>query len=386
MTTLSAASLPRESDPSLARGSLAASARDVASPRPIRTLHPWAWWAWALGVGGAVSLTTNPLILTLFIGVVIAVVLAKRGDDPWARSVRAYLWLAAIVLGIRIGFQMILGGQRSGTVLFTLPELGLPEWAAGIRLGGPVTAEAMAGTAYDGLRLAALLICVGAANTLANPRRALRSVPPALADLSLAVVVALTVAPQVVESAFRVRRARRLRGSTRTVSAIVIPVLADALDRSLALAASMDVRGYGRARGETGRWPWLALAGSAASTLGLYGLLGLPGSSPWAGPTLGVGVVSVIVALAASGRRRGTTRYRPDPWGVPETLVSGAGLFCAAILVLLTGAGTAMLRPSTDPLVWPTLDPTTWAGAGALVALVLAAAPLVLAPSGRVAA
>ena len=349
--------------------------------RPLRTLHPWAWWVWALGCGAAASLTTNPLILLLLVGAVLAVVSAKRGDDPWARSVRAYLILAALVLGIRLVFQILLGGQRVGTVLFSLPEIGLPVWAAGIRIGGPVTAESVAATLYDGLRLATLLICVGAANALANPRRALRSVPPALADLSLAVVVALTVAPQVVESAFRVRRARRLRGSARTLSAIVIPVLADALDRSMSLAASMDVRGYGRARGTTGAWPWLALAGSGAATLGLYGLLGLPGSSPWAGPSLALGVGAVIVALAASGRRRGTTRYRPDPWGGPEWCVAAAGVLVAGILVALTGAGSAMLRPSTDPLVWPALDPTTPAGALILAVLVLAASPLVTAPS-----
>ena len=163
------------------------------------------------------SLTTNPLVLVLLVCAVLPVVAAKRGDEPWARSVRAYLWLAAIVLGVRVVFQILLGGRRDGTVLFALPELALPAWAAGIRLGGPVSAEALAATLYDGLRLATLLVAVGAANALANPRRALRSVPPALADLSLAVAVALTVAPQVVESAFRVRRARRLRGTTRTL-------------------------------------------------------------------------------------------------------------------------------------------------------------------------
>jgi energy-coupling factor transport system permease protein len=325
-------------------------------------------------------LTTNPLVLVLLVAAALAVALTRRGDDPWARSVRAYLWLAGIVLAVRLGMQVVLGGRRDGTVLVTLPEAPLPAWAAGIRLGGPVTAEALAATTYDGLRLVALLVCVGAANALANPRRALRSVPPALAELSLAVVVALTVAPQIVESTMRVRRARRLRGSARTVRAIVVPVLADALDRSLALAASMDVRGYGRSRGTTGAWPWLAIAGSMAATVGLYGLLGLPDSARWSAPMLVLGLGMVVIALAASGRRRGTTRYRPDTWAGRETVVAAAGAAAAGILAALAAGGASVLHPSTEPLVWPSLDPTTGAGASLLLVVALAACPLVVVP------
>ena len=67
----------------------------------------------------------------------------------------------------------------------------------------------------------------------------------------MAVVVALTVAPQLVESVLRVRRARRLRGGAGArpagaAAACCCPVLEDALDRSLRLAAAMDSRGYGR--------------------------------------------------------------------------------------------------------------------------------------------
>ena len=90
-------------------------------------------------------------------------------------------------------------------MLFTLPELALPEAAAGIRIGGPVSLEGMLAALYDGLRLATLLICVGAANVLANPKRLLKLVPGALHEFAVAVTVALTFAPQLVESAQRVR-------------------------------------------------------------------------------------------------------------------------------------------------------------------------------------
>jgi len=107
-----------------------------------------------------------------------------------------------------------------------------------------------------------MLICLGAANALANPRRLLRSMPPALHEVSTAVVVALSLFPQLAESVVRVRRARRLRPGSgesglRAMRMVVIPVLEDALDRSLLLAASMDSRGYGRTGDRSRRATWV---------------------------------------------------------------------------------------------------------------------------------
>ena len=82
----------------------------------------------------------------------------------------------------------------------------------------------MLAAAVDGLRLGTLMCCIGAANALANPQRALRVLPGALYELGVIVVVAISVAPQLVESIQRVRRARRLRagreqGAARTRAA-----------------------------------------------------------------------------------------------------------------------------------------------------------------------
>ena len=172
---------------------------------PLTSLHPWAWWCWAIGIGLAVSGTTNPLLLTLIATAMVAVVMLRRSSAPWARSVRAYLLLSVFVIGMRVFFQVLIGAGTGETVLFALPEIPLPEWAAGIRLGGPVTAEGLVYTIYDALRLAVMLLCIGAANALANPRQALRSVPAAL-RASVAVVIALSVAPQLIESAQRCAR------------------------------------------------------------------------------------------------------------------------------------------------------------------------------------
>lgn len=260
------------------------------SERPVRQLHPWAWWGWALCASAAVSLTTNPLVITLITAAVIAVVLLRRSDAFWARSLKIYLYLALIIVVMRLFFQLTIGGVRTGTVLFTLPSVELPAWAAGITLGGPVTVDGIAFALFDAIRLAAMLLCVGAANSLANPRTALKSVPAALRDISTAVVIALALVPQLIASIHRVRRGQRLRGGRRRgLSALpgtALPVIEDAVEGSLQLATSMEARGYGRTRraGEHRRGAWQLLGALVLILLGTYVLLAVPGTGPgWLG-------------------------------------------------------------------------------------------------------
>jgi energy-coupling factor transport system permease protein len=322
-----------------------------------------AWWLWALGLATAVSRTTNPLLIAVLLAVVGYVVVSRRGAAPWARAFPAYLLLALSVVAIRVVFNAVLGAVDEGHVLFSLPRFGLPGWAKGLSLGGPVTAEEVLAAAYDGLRLGALICCVGAANALANPKRALRSLPPALYEIGSAIVVAMTFAPQMVESVLRVRRARRLRGAPskglRGIRAIAVPVLEDALSRSLLLAAAMDSRGYGRTRDVPVRvrrtTSAALLAGLLALCLGLYGLL--DGTAP---RLLGItallaGLVLSTLGLVIAGRRVRRTTYRPDPWRPAEWLVGICGVLSATVMVAASTYDPLLLHPSLDPLRWPDL-------------------------------
>lgn len=329
----------------------------MESTAALRTLHPLAWWAWAIGIGIAVNATTNPLLLALLAVAMLVVVLARRSSAPWARSIGAYLALAGFVIGIRVLFQLLIGAHAGSTVLFSLPEVPLPAWAAGIRLGGPVSMEALAATGYDALRLAVLLFAVGAANALASPRQALRSVPAALYEASVAVVVALNVAPQLIESGQRVRRARRLRGEDArglaSLGPIALSVLADAIDRSMALAAGMEARGFARTSSRPVGGPILIAAASLA-TLGAFLLLSTEFRLLATGLLL-VGTVTMIWGLRRAGTRLGVTRYRPHRWGWPEhgTIASAAAI--ATVVLWIGVIDVAAVHPSTDPLAWPQL-------------------------------
>lgn len=335
----------------------------MARRAPGRNLHPGAWWLWAIALATAASRTTNPLLLALVVGVVWLVVDARRSEAPWARGFKAYVVLGLVVIAIRVVFRVLLGGDSGGHVIVRLPELPLPEAAAGIRIGGPVTAEAVLGSAYDGLRLATLLLCIGAANVLANPKRLLKAVPGALHEIGVAVTVALSVAPQLVESGQRVRRARRLRGEggrgRHLVREVAIPVLTDALDRSLFLAAAMDTRGYGRRaavpaasrRLATG----LVLGGLVGVCLGTYGLLDSTSPRHLGLPMLLGGAAAAWAGMVVTGRRVVRSRYRPDPWRTAEWGVAGTGLLVAVVVAATGSVDATALHPSLSPLTWPTL-------------------------------
>jgi energy-coupling factor transport system permease protein len=330
-----------------------------------RALHPAAWWLWALGMATAASRTTNLLLLALVLAVVSFVVSARRTDAPWARGFVYYLYLALFVVGLRVVFRVLFDVGTGDTVLFTLPELPLPEVVAGIRVGGAVTLEGVLAAVRDGLRLATLLICLGAANVLANPKRLLASVPGALHELAVAVTVALSVAPQLVESAQRIHRARRLRGDTgrraHVLRDIVVPVATDALDRSLLLAAAMDSRGHGRRAaqppGASRLTGLLVLGGLVCVCIGTYGVLDATVPGALGLPLLAAGLAAGAAGFALGGRRVRHTRYRPDPWAAPEWAVAACGVVVAGGMWALAAVDPSGLDPSVTTLAWPELPP-----------------------------
>jgi energy-coupling factor transport system permease protein len=333
---------------------------------------------WALGLAVAASRTTDPLVLAAVVGVASWVVVARRQDAPWAKAFRLYLIAGALVVLIRVFFRVLLGGGEPGPVLVALPELRV---TPDIALLGDITAASLLGGLYDGMRLATMLICLGAANALANPRRLLRSMPPALHEVSTAVVVALSVFPQLAESLVRVRNARRLRpGSDRRgiagLRSIVIPVLEDALDRSLLLAASMDSRGYGR-RGDRSAGASMAVGvllilGLGGICVGVYALLDTTTPRWLATPVLVVGLTVGVAGLALSGSGVTRSRYRPDRWRSAELVAVAAGIAAAVAMVT---TDPQLLHPSVMPQVsWPQLPP------GALSGLALALLPAFVTP------
>ena len=347
-----------------------------------RWTHPVAWWAWALGLVACVSRTTNPILVALIVAVAGWVVARRRPEAPWANSFALFCRLGVVVIAIRVVVAMILGGGLGDHVLFTLPSIQLPDWVAGITLGGPVTAEALLSALYEGAVIAAILACIGAANSLASPARLLATVPAALYEVGVSIVVALSFAPQLVADVSRVQTARRLRGrphrGVRALAGSVMPVFEGALERAVDLAAAMDSRGYGRTRPMKPRDQFIARAlvvmSLIALSIGVYALVdGVDGSwMSWL--FVAIGIICAVVGLRIAGRRSIRTRYRPDPWALPEWLVLLSGWTPAALFIAVAVNDPASLAGQTSPLQWPAL-PTIPA-----IAVLLAALPGIVTP------
>ena len=341
-----------------------------------------AWWLWGLGLAVVAMRTTNPLVLALVVGVAGWVVASRRTDAPWARSFALALRVGGVFIALRVLLAVAFGLRMSGTVLFTLPSVELPGWMAGVNVGGPVTVELLVRAGVEGLRLAAVIACFGAANALANPYRLLRSLPAVLYEMGVALTVSLAIVPQTVLAAGRVREARRLRGRAvrglRGLRGLAMPVLEGALERSVDLAASMDARGYGRRRAVGGGTALVAtvalVVGLVGVGVGVYAVADVGAPRPLGLPVLAVGASLLAVGMVVSGRRVERSRYRPDPWRTPEWAVVAVGALAAMSGVVVSVVDPAALGMPLDPLAWPAAPPLV------VAALAAAALPGVVTP------
>jgi energy-coupling factor transport system permease protein len=141
------------------------------------------------------------------------------------------------------------------------------------------------------------------------------------------------------------------------VRRLAMPVIEGALDRSVELAAAMDSRGYGRttdsARVSRRATGVLVFAGLLGVCVGVYGLLDGTASG-WLGlPMLVAGSALAAVGIWVGGRRTGRTKYRPDPWALPEWLVVACGAVAATAMFVNVAADPAQLYLASATAVPP---------------------------------
>jgi energy-coupling factor transport system permease protein len=178
------------------------------------------------------------------------------------------------------------------------------------------------------------------ASSLANPRTLLKSTPSALYEIASAVSVAINLAPQMISSLQRVQKARSLRGRSKglgSMAGTVIPVLEDAIDSSLSLAASMDSRGFGR-RGTLSK-PLVmgarlsSLIAVGALSVGSFALLvGQTQTLGWA--LIAIGIISSFTSIRINSKSQIRTRFEPVKLQFFDALILSlsAMLLIAAIL------------------------------------------------------
>ena len=242
------------------------------------SFHPLTWWLWAVLIATTLLLANTRAISVAIVTSTLVLALSMQRQTAGFYTFRWALRFAVIAFSFRMFIAIFIGVPMPGRTIFTLPQLQLPDFLVGIRIGGQVTTQRLLSGFDEAVLLVALILIFATANALSNPHSLLRILPQRFYGLGLAGVISTSVAPQAARGIERVRSARRLRGQSshgiRSWRGVALPVLEDSLERSIDLAAGLESRGYGyfprptRYRPETWKFrDTLAISG------GLYGLV-----------------------------------------------------------------------------------------------------------------
>lgn len=306
----------------------------------IGSFHPLTWWLFGISLSLSSTLSVSPVIPVAVCALAVSVMaIANRFGVKGNLALGFYLLMAVGVIISRLVFRVVFNVQDSSVPTL----LALPKFEVNLGFGDPVTilgnvsATSMISATLEGTRLAAIILGIALAVTLAEPKKLLRSTPAALFEIGAAVSMAINLVPQLTKSYKRVKQAHKLRGKSGNISTFAgtaIPVLEDAIDSSLKLSASMSSRGFGlqgnsRTRLITGLMSLVALICIAVAsyliiTSGLEFLWML-----FCGLVLATG--STLISSKAAIR----TRLVPDKFKPIDWMVSFLGL----ALFLATCAG-----------------------------------------------
>jgi energy-coupling factor transport system permease protein len=302
--------------------------------------NPATWWILGICLAVQSALTTSWLVLFIISISTLLIVFLCRDESSWSRSIKFYLLLAMAIIIIRVLFRVIFNLEQAPlNPLFVLPSLEISlGFGSNLKLFGAISSQSFFAAVTDGLRLATIILAMGMANSLANPRKLLRQTPGALYEIATAISIAINLAPQLISSLNRVRGARRLRGQSRGLKALpglVIPVLEDTIDQSMSLAASMSARGFGR-RGENSNIRLVAtrLTGLSATTLLAIGatlILISPQNQLLDFSLLVAGLIASVIYIKLSALGATRTRYSRAGWRFPDFLVILSGFSLLAL-------------------------------------------------------
>jgi energy-coupling factor transport system permease protein len=303
---------------------------------------PLSWWLLALAMAIFAGVSQNIGSQILIAIAALAAIYLFREDAPWSRSVKFYLFLASFVVVARVLFRVVFNIQNPDepTALF-LPGLSVNlGFGPAVQLFGEVSFAALLDGATEGLRLAAIILSVAMASSLANPRTLLKSTPSVLYEIASAVSVAINLAPQMILSLQRVRKARSLRGRSKGLGSLagtVIPVLEDAIESSLSLAASMDARGFGRKGNLSVSQIWIARLSSlgAVALLSIGSFLVLVGEGQFTGGlVIALGLAFSVVTVRVYSKSQIRTRFDREKFRLLDGL-----LLLISVALIVTASG-----------------------------------------------
>jgi energy-coupling factor transporter transmembrane protein EcfT len=214
-----------------------------------------SWWLWSIFLAAAAIRSQNNLFGLLLILLLTFVVSKCKNTNNWGNPFKLTLQLALAATLIRLFFAVLIGTPLPGKIIFSLPQLELPNWLAGIRVGGDVTQERMFSVFTESLKFAVVLIAFGAASALSSPIQVIKLISGRIYLFGVTLIISISVLPQIVHSFNRVIAARRMRGLAKlklsNFRSIITPVLEESIERAIDLSAAMESRGFGYSKKPT---------------------------------------------------------------------------------------------------------------------------------------
>ena len=272
---------------------------------PLHAARGTVVGAYCAAIATAALLTEQPLLLGALLGTVLCAA-AAAGDGPALRSALRRSALPLFALSILVNLLV----SRQGLTVFA--RLG--DW--GVLGQVNLTVEAVVYGAVFALRLLVVGLACLLAVCAADPDQLLGSCRRLSPRVALSATLALRLVPVLAADAARLAEAQRCRPAARSTRsgpgrpgarerlAVLRATVAGALERSLDVAAVLEMRGYpssGRAPRRLGPRSRhdLAFAASAAAIALLAVASSLTGAAPFSPyPLLSAPLDPTVIALA----------------------------------------------------------------------------------------
>lgn len=288
-------------------------------PGPLGRARPWIAAVYLAPLAVCAFTFSNPIVLVAAASAALVAALVSGAGGSLRQPLRWSLALGLMVIAVNA-----LVSQRGATILlrgFEIPVLGQVD----------VSAEALAEGGVLALRIVTALIVFAVWSACVDPDRVLRAIRPVAARSALTATLIARLVPLAAADAARLSEAGRLRGPAAAPlgrATIARRLIAGSLDRSVDVAAALELRGYGlglrspRPRysaepGETALLAASALSAAlmiAAATAGVAGYESYPSISIDAGPwTLAFAAALPLIALAPFAPELIARRRRTRP-------------------------------------------------------------------------
>ncbi|MCU1369951.1 MAG: Cobalt transport protein [Ilumatobacteraceae bacterium] len=336
------------------------------------------WLVWAIAAAACVQIAPNPLYVAVVLAISFLVVSAHRLDTTLARAFPILVGLGVVFALLRVALTALTTHSPAidGTpehLWFTLPQATLPQILGGFTVGGTIEGDIVLFAAAQAFAVVGILGAFGVFNAVASHHELVQAAPRAFHEPGLILTVALAFVPSTMRAVTDVREADRARTGGRVVRRgrlvrLTVPILESGLERAVALAESMDARGFARQpRGRGDRASaWLGLVAMLALGAAFIALIGRASEAAVVAGV--IGVVTLLAAVVLASRSSGTSRYRPRRLTRLDIAV-GAGVLLAPLgLTLVAAVWDQTLYWTAYPLRFP---PFSLAPVVCLVALAI---------------